>query len=203
MGQRNILYAVIAVQLAALSGCGEDHPGKPLPSNARRAQPRFNFAVPSTTLTVLLPSEPQSERFTATTPHGDLQIATHSAHEGTIQYTIAITDYPESFIEEIAPNRSDFLVRLADGGLKKRPGSKIILRETFSLGSLPGLEEQVEMPGGRTDELDPTIPMIAYRRSVHDGNRMYMFQILIPKADYDVAPSDFDHKAKEFLTSIQ
>ncbi|WP_146448314.1 hypothetical protein [Bythopirellula polymerisocia] len=167
------------------------------------------FYVPETNLTVKLPHVPTSEHLEPDTELGVVNIELYQAEqtipgsELMVFYSVGIIRYTDEFIDGIASAYDgDFLQGLALGGIRKRPGSKVVAREETVLNGLPGLVERIVMPGGRTEELRDDMPVVVYRHYYQEKERVYLFQILTLETLYETAPNDFNRIAEEFFSSI-
>ncbi|QDS98294.1 hypothetical protein [Adhaeretor mobilis] len=179
---------------------------KPTESNAKALIP---FDVPESNLTVMLPKQPTAEHLVANTELGLVGIQLYETEETIsgsstfVCYAVSVNTYTDGFIESIASeNDGDFLKGLAVGGLRKRPGSKVIARKTTMLYGLPGVAERIVMPGGRTDELRKDMPVVVHRHYYQEEDRVYSFQILTLETMYEKAPEEFNRIADEFFGSI-
>ena len=163
------------------------------------------FGVPRTGLLLWLPASPESQSLRVVSPNGNVRLSLHSAStaDGLISLSVAVSEYPDSFLAAMPKDHRTFVEHASDEGLKVRIGSKLISRKDASLADLSGIEEETELPAGQLDALQQETVMFARRRHFRAGNEGYLFQVMTLKSAYDENPLEFETTAKRFFDSIE
>lgn len=161
------------------------------------------FKVPGTPISVEVPHQPALEMHDIDSPIGNIPADIYMAEQGAVVFVIAISAYPRGTVAAIDPEGRNFLVHMSDAAIASRPGSKLLVRRPIELERWSGLEEQVELPAGRSNELKPEKPIVAWQRYYQSGDRMLQFKVMTLKSDYDADAEEFEQTASRFFQSIQ
>lgn len=148
---------------------------------------------------------PEAEDVAALTEHGTIQVRLFGATsiDGRYEYVVGVSENPPEFIEFLTSDGRDLLEEMSDGGMRQRPSGKLLRRDRTQVGPLSGIEEELDLPAGRTGQTDPDIRMLTRRRMYRDGTRTLTFQIMTLLPATEAEREDFDRAAAEFLQSIE
>lgn len=160
------------------------------------------FKVPGTPISVEVPHQPALEMHDIDSLVGNIPTDTYMAEQGPVVFMIAISEYPRGTVRTLDPEGRNFLVHMSDAAIASRTGTKLFTRRPIELERWSGLEEHVEMPGGRRNELKPDHPIVAWQRYYQSGDRMLQFRVMTLKSEYDADAEQFERTASRFFQSI-
>jgi hypothetical protein len=160
------------------------------------------FRVPTTPFAVVLPTSPTKESRVVESAMGEIQIDMYVAECGAVQFVVAVNDYAPGTVDSLKSEEKDFATHMSDAAMEARSGSKLISRRSIAVDEWGGLEQRVEMPGGRTGDLKPEHPVVVWQKYYQCEDRMILFQVMTLKRIYETGAVDFDDIAARFLDSI-
>lgn len=160
------------------------------------------FKVPGTSIAVEVPHSPALEMHDVDSLIGNIPADIYMAEQGAVVFVIAIAEYPRGTVDGFDSEGRDFLVHMSDAAIASRAGSKLLTRRPIELERWSGLEECVETPGGRRNELKPERPIVAWQRYYQSGDRMLQFRVMTLKSDYNADAEEFERIASRFFQSI-
>lgn len=211
-----LMACALAISALVLSGCDRapqatslappapaQLSATPVPFEPAALEPVV-FLIPDTKLSVVLPVMPEAEDVAALTEHGTIQIQLFGATslDGRYEYVVSASENPPEFIEFHTSGGRDLLEEMSDGGMRQRPTGKLLRRDRIQTGELNGVEEELDLPAGRTGQTNAEIRILTRRRMYRDGKRTLMFQIMAALPATAAEREDFDRTAAEFLQSI-
>lgn len=120
------------------------------------------FKPPDGSFSVSMPSIPTYAKQTENRSIGPIDLNTYSLQKNDIYYSVAYYDYPDSYIQQSAPDK--ILDDARDGEIAGLQG-KLQIEQFITLDNFPGRQEKIETPDGK-DVIQSRMYLVGHRMFV-------------------------------------